>query len=85
MIEGCPGSQRFKKPFPEMFKCGRCGTDVEIWSDEFTAECPNCKFTVTRANIAQCCLDWCKYARECVGDEIYNRYLKSKNEKRKSK
>ena len=79
MIQECPGSQRFKKPYPETFKCSRCGADVEIWSDEFSAPCPQCGIKVDRgAGGDQCCLDWCKSAKECVGEKIYKDYLKNR-------
>lgn len=78
MIQECPGSQRFKKPYPEMFKCRRCGAEVEIWSDEFSAPCHQCGITVKRADTGQCCLGWCKSAKECVGEKIYDNYLKNK-------
>jgi predicted amidophosphoribosyltransferase len=77
MISNCPGSQRFKQPQPENIKCPFCGADVEIWTDEAEALCPKCRKTTTREE-GQSCLDWCKYARECVGDEIYNRFLKGR-------
>ncbi len=76
MIDGCPGSQKFKQPQPEDVKCLSCGEEVEIWTDEFTSECPKCRKAVSRD--VQSCLDWCKAAKECVGDELYERYLKSK-------
>lgn len=78
MMPGCPGSQKFKRPQPENIKCPFCGGEVEIWTDEFEAVCPGCKKTVSRGG-EQSCLDWCKEARKCVGDEIYERYLKNKN------
>jgi len=53
---------------------------MEIWTDEAKATCPNCKKQVIRSTGASC-LDWCKYAKECVGDEIYNKYMKTKGEK----
>jgi hypothetical protein len=76
MIDGCPGSQRFKKPYPEEIACPFCGAEAEIWSDEFQARCPKCARTVSRG--PQSCLDWCKAAKECVGEEIYRRYIKAK-------
>lgn len=80
MIFECPGSQRFKKPYPENIKCPYCGEDVEIWTDEFEVKCPGCKKTVSKKG-QQSCLDWCKEARQCVGDEIYEKYIKSKKKK----
>ena len=76
MIDGCPGSQKFKQPQPEIVKCPFCGEEAEIWTDEFASECPKCRKMVSKG--VQSCLDWCKAARECVGEEIYKRYMESK-------
>lgn len=80
MIFNCPGSSRFKQPVPEILQCPSCGEEVEIWTDEVEAVCRNCKVTVTRQK-GQSCLDWCKYAKECVGEERYNKYLSNKQKK----
>lgn len=77
MLFECPGSQKFKHPYPETFKCHSCGNEVEIWSDEFEAICQNCKKVVTKSK-DQNCLDWCKFARQCVGDEKYENYIKNR-------
>ena len=81
MIEGCPGAQQFRQPHPENVVCPFCGEDVEIWSDEFSAACPQCGKTVSRGG--QSCLDWCKAARECVGDETYKKYTENKKRREK--
>jgi len=74
MIFECPGSQKFKQPEPETIKCRSCGEEVEIWTDEVEATCGRCKKKVSRES-GQSCLDWCKYAKECVGEDVYNRYI----------
>lgn len=79
MIESCPGSRQFKKPHPEEVRCIFCAEDVEIWTDEFSAQCPKCGRAVSRTG--QSCLDWCKAARECVGDEVYGSYIKNRRGK----
>jgi hypothetical protein len=76
MIQGCPGADRFKKPVPEEMACYFCGEELEIWSDEFEVKCTKCGKTVSRPG--QSCLDWCKAAKECVGEEVYERYMKNK-------
>lgn len=80
MIFECPGSKRFKKPYPETLDCPFCGEKVEMWSDESQAVCPKCKKVVAR-QLGACCLDWCKYAKECVGQDIYDRYKKGNQRK----
>ena len=76
MIFSCPGSQKFKQPQPENIKCPFCDEEAEIWTDEFETVCPGCKKKISR--LGQSCLDWCKEAKNCVGENIYKRYLKNK-------
>jgi len=78
MIPGCPGAKLFKQPQPEILNCPFCKGEVEIWTDEAKAVCPGCGNCITRRQ-AQSCLEWCKFARECVGEEFYNKYLSNKS------
>src|SRR3989338_5737007 len=73
----CPGSEKFKQPKPEYIRCQSCGEEVEIWTDEVQTTCPNCKAKVTRQE-GTSCLDWCKYAKECIGEQKYTNFLKNK-------
>ncbi|MCM8761544.1 MAG: hypothetical protein NC933_05390 [Candidatus Omnitrophica bacterium] len=73
MFFGCPGSQHFKVPYPDNIKCPFCGGEVEIWSDEFQTKCGQCGKSISKVS-KQSCLDWCKYARECVGGSIFKEY-----------
>ena len=66
MIFGCPGSQKFKQPEPQIVNCPSCGEEVEIWTDETETVCRKCKVTVKRER-GQSCLDWCGYAKFCAG------------------
>ncbi|MBA4387257.1 MAG: hypothetical protein C0404_04705 [Verrucomicrobia bacterium] len=76
-MKKCPGSAFFKQPTPDIVKCDKCGADTEIWSDESSGKCPACKAVVTRLTF-QSCVDWCKQAKECLGEEKYAQYLKMK-------
>ena len=78
MISKCPGAQIIRQPKPEYMKCPFCSCEVEIWSDEISAACPKCKKTVMRNDDKQSCLDWCKYAEECVGVVKYDKYKQNK-------
>ena len=77
VLSNCPGSQKFRQPEPEIIKCSSCGSEVEIWTDEIKAVCPNCNKTLIRES-GTSCFDWCKYAKECAGDEVYSKYMKNK-------
>ena len=82
LTKHCPGSLGFVQPKPEMFRCPSCGAEVEIWSDEGTGKCPACSKTVFRPGM-QSCLDWCKHAKECVGEEKFTQYTQMKSLLRK--
>lgn len=73
----CPGSGNIKRPTPESIKCPFCLGEVEIWTDEIEAACPNCKRPVAREQ-TQSCLEWCGYAKECIGENKYNAYMKNR-------
>ena len=74
-LRGCPGATRSREVQPEYIDCPFCGTEVEIWSHERVAECPECGRKVTRSRGASC-IDWCGHARECVGREEYERLVR---------
>jgi len=77
MLSGCPRADKIKNPVPYYAKCPKCGTEVEIWSDEFYAECSKCGEIVVGQNPPSC-VEWCKYARECLGLRRYNRLMEEK-------
>jgi uncharacterized paraquat-inducible protein A len=69
----CPG-QDSRKALPENITCANCGYIAEIFSDEIKANCPKCKNLIYRGRLPSC-LDWCKAARDCIGEE---RWIKLK-------
>ncbi len=75
--EGCPGSKEIKQPKPEDIKCRYCGGDVEVWSDETEVKCRHCGKMNSRV-VGPTCIEWCAFAKECVGEEKYRR-LKTGN------
>ncbi|MFH1352376.1 MAG: phosphohydrolase [bacterium] len=75
----CPGTDpRFLKV--EIHKCKNCGYMAEIFSDEIKVRCPECKKEVYRENTPSC-IDWCKYARECIGERRWRELKKIMDEK----
>lgn len=74
MILKCPG-QDSRNISPENIKCPSCGYKIEIFSDEVKVKCPKCKATACRVRLPSC-VDWCKYASECVGEERLNKSQK---------
>lgn len=69
----CPGSSAFAQPRIDLVACPACGEDVEVWSDEASGTCASCG-RVTMRTKTQSCMDWCKYAEECLGEEKYKQY-----------
>jgi hypothetical protein len=78
----CPGSLAFAQPKIELVRCPHCGEDAEVWTDEAEGKCAKCGRSVCRTT-TQSCVDWCKYARECLGDEGHKKYQDMKTRLRK--
>ena len=49
--------------------CPRCGAEIEIASIDAEAACDKCGFVIY--NDALSCVQWCQYARSCVGEKRY--------------
>ena len=81
-MKQCPGSGAFAQPKLEIVVCPDCGGDVEVWSDEADGLCPACKKAVVRKN-TQACMDWCRYAVQCLGEAKYKQYHTMKTQMRK--
>jgi transposase len=67
----CPGSAFIRTPTLTIKECPVCGAEIEIFSNDKSVDCERCGFTAY--NDQQSCIDWCKYARECFGEEVYDR------------
>lgn len=75
MIFKCPGQDN-RDIKAEILKCPSCGWEVEIFADEVKIDCPKCKNLVCRDRLPSC-IDWCKFAKECIGEEKW-RQLKGR-------
>ena len=70
----CPGASTIKgTPALKIKACPECGSEIEIFSNEFQTQCKQCGFIAF--NDIQSCLSWCKFARDCVGDDVYERFM----------
>ena len=78
-LKGCPGAIAVREAVPEYVNCLHCGEEVEIWTDEVQARCPKCKETTTREQ-GPSCIEWCTYAKECVGVEKYERLMSARQD-----
>jgi len=77
MLSSCPGARSIKELVPSDVRCCACGTEVEIWSDEFRVRCPECGEWVMGAQ-GPTCLDWCAMAQECVGKATFDAYRRTR-------
>ena len=67
IFEGCQG----KPSTPTLAEklCPRCGSLIEIFSVDTEAVCEKCGQVIY--NDAMSCVQWCRYAKKCVGEEMY--------------
>ncbi len=73
-VKFCPGAANISgTPTLKVKKCPECGAEVEIFSSDMNIECKKCGFCIYNDIIS--CIRWCKSARECVGDEMYERLM----------
>ena len=70
IMEGCQGKPQIK--IMER-TCPQCGHEVEIFSIDTQVACENCGFVIYNDTLT--CVQWCKYARKCMGDEMVERLL----------
>ena len=73
MLDKCPGASDIRTPTIKLKKCPECGERVELFSTDMRLNCPKCGFTIY--NDLESCVQWCQYAKECVGEEVYERLV----------
>ena len=49
--------------------CPNCGNIIELFSVDTEVACDKCGFVAY--NDALSCVQWCQYAKQCVGEEMY--------------
>ena len=72
IMEGCQG--RPKTPTIIEKICPQCGHEIEMFSIDTEMKCDNCGFVVYNESLS--CVQWCKYARKCMGDDMYEALIK---------
>lgn len=71
MLEGCQGKPR--TPTIHEKVCPRCGSVIELFSIDTQVACDQCGFVAYNDTLS--CVQWCEYARKCVGDEMYEKMM----------
>ena len=68
---GCKGHD--PTPTLDVKICPKCGHEVEVFSTDTILECEECGTTIY--NDAVSCVQWCQYAKSCVGEAEYERLM----------
>ncbi len=71
ILEGC--QSKSKEISIEERICPQCGHEIEIFSVDTEAACEHCGFVIYNDQLS--CVQWCKYARQCVGDRMYENMM----------
>ena len=74
----CPGAETIIRPKLQIVRCPNCGAEMERWTDEIKGTCENCGKDVVFE--IDSCIQWCEYARKCVGDDRYEEIIKTLEE-----
>ena len=81
MLEGCQGKPRTPTIIEK--ECPNCGSLIELFSIDSQMPCEKCGFVAYNDTLS--CVLWCQYARQCVGDEMYEHMMKIAEEQKKRK
>lgn len=68
---GCQG--RDPTPTLDIKICPVCGHEVEVFSIDTSVNCDYCGQVVYNDKLD--CVQWCKYAKMCVGEEEYAKLM----------
>ena len=79
IMQGCQG--RTKAQSFEEKVCPVCGNLIEIFSIDTSVSCDNCGFVAYNDTLN--CVQWCQYARKCVGDEMYEHMMRVAEDQKK--
>jgi hypothetical protein len=71
MLDHCPGAANLKTPTLTIKKCPQCGEEVELFSNDVSVQCSGCGFIT--CNDIESCIQWCRHAKEWVGEEMYRK------------
>ena len=64
--------------------CPQCGHEIEMFSIDTQMACEHCGFVAYNDTLS--CVQWCQYARKCVGDEMYETMMEiARQQKQKRK
>lgn len=71
VFEGCQGKPRTPTIHEKI--CPNCGSVIELFSIDTEVACETCGFVAYNDTLS--CVQWCKYAKQCVGEEMYSHMM----------
>lgn len=81
IIGGCQGKPR--TPTIHEKVCPNCGNIIEMFSIDTEMACDKCGFVAYNDTLS--CVQWCQYAKQCVGEEMYNHMMEIMDSQKKRK
>lgn len=72
LMESCQGRPRTPTIHEKI--CPQCGNIIEIFSIDTEVPCDRCGFIAYNDTLS--CVQWCKHAKKCVGEEMYEQMMK---------
>ena len=72
ILGGCQGKP--KTPTIQEKICTQCGSVIELFSIDTQMACEKCGFIAYNDTLS--CVQWCQYAKQCVGEEMYDHLMK---------
>ena len=82
IMEGCQARPR--TPTLHEKVCPNCGEVIELFSIDTEMACERCGFVAY--NDALSCVQWCQYAKKCVGEALYEQMMEvARNQKNTKK
>ena len=82
IMGGCQGKPRTPTILEKTCPC--CGSLIEMFSIDTEMACEHCGFVAYNDTLS--CVQWCQYAKDCVGEEMYQYMMQiAENQKRKNK
>ena len=71
IMEGCQAKPKTPTIIEKV--CPQCGHENELYSIETQMACEHCGFVAYNDTLS--CVQWCKHARKCVGDAMYEKMM----------
>ena len=72
IMQGCMA--RPKTPTIIEKVCPQCGHEIELFSIDTQMPCEHCGFVAYNDTLS--CVQWCQYAKQCVGEEMYESMMR---------